>query len=290
MAVLRRATSVGAYHVPMRVIYDYEMIFMVDGVLNVIEDGKEYRLEKNDLHIMPPYIEHRHYIKNGEFCYYHNLHFDFLYDSANPEIDIINDYGRFCNKGLEHAVTNQRLMSRRAPCLEGFENARKLNIANSLRLVNILFNIEKLYAAEGFGLKAKSKFIEAVDEIKTNIEGNADSLSQSRALVADFIDGALSKYDSVINISDFAADNCVSENYFRRIFKENTAKSPHQYVIDVRIDHAKELLLSRKYSIKQVSVIVGYPDTHYFSRLFKKKTGYAPIEYIQKSNSNQEGL
>jgi len=56
----------------------------------------------------------------------------------------------------------------------------------------------------------------------------------------------------------------------------HTGMTIHQYVIQLRIKKALNLILNTDKSICDISLEVGYEDIHYFSRLFKKKTGYTP--------------
>ena len=48
----------------------------------------------------------------------------------------------------------------------------------------------------------------------------------------------------------------------------------------ISVEKARELLSTKEYSVKEVSVIVGYSDVSYFSRIFKKESGYPPIELL----------
>jgi two-component system response regulator YesN len=71
----------------------------------------------------------------------------------------------------------------------------------------------------------------------------------------------------------------ISPNRLSRIFSEETGKGFSDYLIDYRIEKAKEMLLQPGASIKQVSMSCGYPDPNYFSRLFKKVTGLTPTSF-----------
>jgi two-component system response regulator YesN len=61
------------------------------------------------------------------------------------------------------------------------------------------------------------------------------------------------------------------------------------FLIDHRIEKAKELLLEPGASIKQVSVACGYADPNYFSRLFKKVTGLTPTAFAGGGTEAPDG-
>lgn len=81
----------------------------------------------------------------------------------------------------------------------------------------------------------------------------------------------------------------ISEVYFRRIFKENFGVSPKQYIRDLRILKAKNLLKSNGYSsIAHVAEEIGFTNIYQFSAAFKKATGYTPTEYIRHTENYDE--
>lgn len=71
----------------------------------------------------------------------------------------------------------------------------------------------------------------------------------------------------------------LSVNYVRAIFKEATDKSISDYLLELRIKKAKELLLSTEYTAKEISQMVGYPAARYFYVVFKKITGMTADSY-----------
>ena len=84
---------------------------------------------------------------------------------------------------------------------------------------------------------------------------------------------------SGIQINELAALCGISESYFRRIFQGEFGCSPIQYVRNLRISRAKELLKSDLYSISDVAELSGFHDECYFSREFKKAVGVSPSVY-----------
>lgn len=89
--------------------------------------------------------------------------------------------------------------------------------------------------------------------------------------------------DPALTNEVLAAECNVSEVYFRRLFKEHLGTSPKQYIIDVRIQVAKQLLGEGQLSIAMISERCGFSNQYHFSRLFKQHTGLTPSEY-RKAN------
>jgi two-component system response regulator YesN len=85
-------------------------------------------------------------------------------------------------------------------------------------------------------------------------------------------------YQENIKLEEVAEHLAMSPSYFSRYFSKATGQSFTEYVTDIRIKIAKELLRSAQYRVNEVSDMVGY-DSHYFSRIFKKATGLSPLEY-----------
>ena len=81
------------------------------------------------------------------------------------------------------------------------------------------------------------------------------------------------------SVSKLADMLSVSETYFRRIFKRIYHISPVQYVIKLRLEYASQLLLSKLYTVKEVSYKSGFTDVKYFSRVFKEKFNMTPKKY-----------
>ena len=84
---------------------------------------------------------------------------------------------------------------------------------------------------------------------------------------------------SAITPEELARITCMSYSKFRKIFKEYTGFAPSQYIQEVRITMAKELLTNTSKSIKEIAIELGYENKDYFFTIFKKVTGNTPITY-----------
>lgn len=104
--------------------------------------------------------------------------------------------------------------------------------------------------------------------------------SPKRLVLQPAIDFLENNYDDPnLNNLALAKQSYISEVYFRKIFKEEYGLSPKQYIQQIRINKAKELLKSGYLTVTAVSDMVGYSSIYHFSKAFKAQTGYNPTEY-----------
>ena len=89
-----------------------------------------------------------------------------------------------------------------------------------------------------------------------------------------------------IDLTAIAEEACYSRYHFMRKFKEVYHKTPHQYVNEVRIEHAKRLF-KQGCAVTEVSSLLGFEEVSSFSRFFKQKVGLSPKVYLQKERIRQ---
>ena len=84
---------------------------------------------------------------------------------------------------------------------------------------------------------------------------------------------------SVAELSELCG---VSEVYFRKMFQDRFGISPKEYLIRMRIEYAKSLLLSEQFSVSEVAALCGYSEPCHFSREFSKRVGVTPSQFPHK--------
>ncbi|MBS4197167.1 response regulator [Lederbergia citri] len=89
-------------------------------------------------------------------------------------------------------------------------------------------------------------------------------------------------YEKSITLEDVAEVVQFSAHYFSKLFKELCGMSFIDYLTEVRVNHAKELMKRQEKSLKEICFEVGYKDPNYFSRVFKRVTGFSPSDYRNK--------
>ncbi len=95
-----------------------------------------------------------------------------------------------------------------------------------------------------------------------------------------------SNFQKQITLSDISKSVHLSEIYFRSIFTESVGMSPHQFLINCRIDNAKKLLWNSDVSICEVAEKSGFGCQQYMNKVFKKETGMTPNEYRKTFQQN----
>lgn len=82
-----------------------------------------------------------------------------------------------------------------------------------------------------------------------------------------------------VNLEKYAEIAHLSLGRFSHLFTEKAGISPYKYVLSLRMEEAKELLMYSSMSVSEVAVSIGIEESSYFSRIFRKCTGYSPTEY-----------
>jgi AraC-like DNA-binding protein len=114
-------------------------------------------------------------------------------------------------------------------------------------------------------------------------DGNQSSTSETDPWLS-----ALDQYleeayaDSELSIRDMAENMGLSERQFYRKVKQLTGQTPLQYIRDLRLKRARELLEAGQIdTVNELAAEVGYIRTDYFSRLFKKAFGFSPYQGLR---------
>ena len=90
-----------------------------------------------------------------------------------------------------------------------------------------------------------------------------------------------------IHTGELARTSGISETYLKRLFGERFGVPPKKYIIQMKINHAAELLRLGRYSVTQISDMSGFSDSGFFSRQFKKYMGISPSDFVKRYKSSK---
>lgn len=149
--------------------------------------------------------------------------------------------------------------------------------------------IEGEMQAQSEELKNSMKTIQTLEEIKNYIRmllkkiiGVRDTISGRR--YSDIIEIAKDQIRKTymsdeISLNTIAAEVGMSPSYFSSIFSKEMGKTFVEYLTEIRMDRAKELLMCSSMKTSEIGYEVGYKDPHYFSYIFMKTQNCTPKEF-----------
>lgn len=91
------------------------------------------------------------------------------------------------------------------------------------------------------------------------------------------------KIDHDLTLEDMAQSVDLSITHFCQMFRKSTGQSPHQFVLRLRVEHAKELLRDAEIRVLDVAVACGFKTQQHFARVFRAVSGISPTEYRHES-------
>ncbi len=110
------------------------------------------------------------------------------------------------------------------------------------------------------------KYLESKKEL------NSIPIRQAKQYIYD-------NYNKAISLENVSHAVGFNPAYFSSLFKKETGKSFTEYLLEVRVQNAKQYLTQTNMEIADISTEIGYSDVKYFSKIFKKLTGVNPSEY-----------
>ncbi len=228
----------------------YVLSVVRNGKGTLESDGKKYNLSKNDA-----------------FLTYPNTLSIQTADQKEPwELCFISFSGSAVKDIIEKTVFKNNTVT---------VNLRNSDLADEIIKSTFLLNTG---VRSDFALfESFFRIISFLDIQKTQIFINEED-SQNK-YVTEIKRYIHSVYPENIKISEIANKLNINRSHLYRIFKAETGLGVEDYIINIRINHAKALLKDTSLSVTAVSALVGYKNYTTFFKRFKQSTGVTPIEY-----------
>ncbi|SFB05954.1 Helix-turn-helix domain-containing protein [Cohnella sp. OV330] len=134
--------------------------------------------------------------------------------------------------------------------------------------------------ASSAGYEDLGRLLEAFSREVAHPASEIRALDKGSERILDDIQAYMdAHFHTELSIQGIAASFGFNYSYLCSLFKKYKHRTPNEYIIEKRIEKAKQLLRTTDLSIKAVASFVGYEDPYYFSRIFKTVAGVTPSGY-----------
>lgn len=239
--------------------------------LNALKDGKGHVAHVEDYPIGCSYVgDYPVEIEKQLFCAIERHDKELAYEQATAFFDWMVKAHRNQLDNIRLKVLEFVMRAEHTAFLNGGMNY------NFNYRENYLQNVMQMNQMDELKLWFLSKIKEVCHNIATKKEEQSLSLVNQAKLYIEH------NFEKEVSLDEVSRIINISPYYFSKLFKEETGENFIDYLTDIRIQKAKELLKDQTISIKEVCMKSGYSDPNYFSRIFKKKENLTPSEYRER--------
>ncbi len=254
----------------------YELVYIDSGTAIVVADGKKHNLKQGEAFIHAPNVSHTIYT-NKEFS-----------NSAIVTFD--------CNSPIIHDLSGKIIKFSEFDkiLLNKIINEGKISFSdkpNDLYLTKMNKRANAPFAGEQIIKNCTELLLISLIRSQTTLDIDNDitpiSLSSDK-IVESILKILHEKLDSSLNINldEISFSLGFSKSHIKTQFKKKTGFSILQYFISLKIEKAKKLLSQQKYTVCEISDMLGFSSVYYFSRQFKTHTNMSPTKYVNSINAD----
>lgn len=241
-----------------RILSEYQIIYISNGkgILEV-KDAEPIMIEGGTIFLLFPNIWHRFkpLLETGweEFWVGFNGHYvEYLMrqDCFNPQNPVLkvgfdNEILNIFIRLIDTSKHESMVFSQMASCF----------VIQLLGLVN---------ASALMVDKTKSRQEQIIQAIRFKIQGN---------------------WDKNLDFEDIASENNITYDWFRKAFKDILGIAPGQYLLNIKIEKAAQMLRETNLTVSEIATKTGFENEFYFSRMFKNKMNCTASSYRKKEAS-----
>ncbi len=239
-----------------------EFSYVVSGTVNYRIEDKFYKISEKTLLPFNSGVYHRESLSKGEQNT--ELHIGF----RNIKVDgLPSDF--ILKENIEvPLVFKQYKEDFHKCCLEIIEEQEACEIGKELILKSLIMKLIALFLKETNYVKNRKK----IDRYDFPFYDKSNVVR----IILEYFDN---NYMNNISLDDMSRNMYLSSVYISKVFKEKTGESPINYLINLRLGKARNLLIYTESHVKSIAQSVGYKDAYYFSKLFKKYYGHSPCKF-----------
>lgn len=226
---------------------DYYLMCVMSGDLSVCCQGNTVSLSAGDVIIIPPNMPYKYTNASGGNMSYLWVHF-----TGSHAKRILEAYGFKYFPEVFTAADTNILSLKFKTIFDAYSKKDEFRDAELSSLLDLLL----------ISVARSCLFPEA----------SCNELTRSVNIIN-------SSYNTDIKIPDLAKAEHLSVSRYNFLFKRQFGISPTKYILRLRMNCARDLLVNTDLSVKQIGLVSGYNDSHFFSKTFKEFMGMSPSEY-----------
>ncbi|WP_231597735.1 AraC family transcriptional regulator [Bacillus sp. SA1-12] len=240
---------------------DFDLWYLSEGQIEIRIQEKVYCASEGDLILFSPKVAYTASAL-GSGCRFIFTHFDFV---------LGNHFGILDSFQLSGIIASDIVKEECNLFLDTYDQYKRSSPMSGIRLKGCFtILIAKIMELYGLG-EYRGEFIHHSSDQKQLMS------LQTLDPVFDYIQNHLHQ---TINVGELAILAGMSEKYFFYYFKQSLGITPGRYIYQLKMNRARELLYSKRYSIKQIADMLGYPDPYSFSKAFKKFYKVPPSQFV----------
>lgn len=238
----------------------YELYFLLSGEREYFIGNRMYKIAAPCAVIIPPYTLHK---SEGD---------KFMRMNINVAVDFLSDEEKIVIGGLANKFID-------------------LNNEKGKKTLELLYDAESLYARGGSS-DALGCFLGCMiyylNEIKTEeISPAIIGAQKVSPLALKLIDYINTHFTERITLDDLSREFYLSKVSLCAKFKKAMNATIADYILKLRINRAKEYLMSTKKQMEEIALLSGFSSAEYMGLIFKEKTGLSPMQYRKLQNGKQ---
>lgn len=259
-----------------RVIFDYELLYVKEGEIQVIIGSKTYKGVKGDIFFFRPREPHTIHFISKPYVHQPHVHFDLFYDHNSPNIPVsLKPIDMFTEEEKEKIRED---VTKTLP----YHIPTYIKLVKPINFEKLLMEIISEYEKKlpYYDLQLKSLFTQLWTYLLREIYwlNNPKTYSIINTIIE------VRKYLSLNTSSEVTLDELsklfnINKYYLVKLFNKNFNESPIHFHIRKRIDVAKELLQFTNFSITEIAEKTGFKSIHTFSRTFKQLEEVSPNKF-----------
>lgn len=252
----RQDSEHGYYYRP-HIHEEFEFIYIIQGKIKAKINGVDIEAKKGDVYFVQPGQQHEEFSESEFVSFYYIKCFIHRLDSKVAYITSDINNQKFTPKGTNFKRIFDSI----------FEEVSKKNIGYwqvvEAQTMELICNVLRMFSKPNTFNYLKEESLKP---------------AFNNRIINDAVEVIKVNERRFLSVKELADKVSVSESYLYAIFKKHLNVSPEKYMMEIKMDQAKLMLVNTDMSVKNIANYYGFDDSH-FSKVFKKMFDVTPLEY-----------